>query len=55
LPHTEFAYNKAPSKVTGLSPFNVVCGIDPLNPLVFTPSTLDREPSAIASLRVEKI
>ena len=31
LPHTEFVYNKAPSKAIGLSPFKVVYGIDPLS------------------------
>jgi len=36
FPHAEFAYNKAPSKATSLSPFNVVYGIDPLSPLDLT-------------------
>jgi len=37
LPHAEFAYNKASSKATGLSPFKVVYGIDPLSPIDLTP------------------
>ena len=37
LPHAEFAYNRAPSKATGLSPFKVVYGVDPLSPNDLTP------------------
>jgi len=37
LPHAEFAYNKAPSKATGPSPFKVVYRIDPLSPNDLTP------------------
>jgi len=55
LPHAEFAYNKAPSKATGLSPFKVVYGIDPLGPLDLTPRPLDQKPSADAAARVEEI
>ena len=46
LPHAEFAYNKTPSKATGLSPFKVVYGIEPLNPLDLIPRPLDQRPSA---------
>ena len=37
LLHAEFTYNRAPSKATGLSPFKVVYGIDPLSPNDLTP------------------
>nr|GEY52951.1 hypothetical protein [Tanacetum cinerariifolium] len=33
LPQAEFAYNKAPNKTTGLSPFIVVYGLNPKTPL----------------------
>nr|GEW87634.1 RNA-directed DNA polymerase [Tanacetum cinerariifolium] len=33
LPWAEFAYNRAPSKTTGISPFMVVYGINPPTPL----------------------
>jgi len=40
-PHAEFSYNKVASKVTGLSPFKVVYGIDLLSLLDLTPRPLD--------------
>ena len=46
LPHAEFAYNKAPSKDTGLSPFKVVYGLDPLAPLDLVARPQDQKPSA---------
>jgi len=55
LPHAEFTYNKAPSKVASLSPFKVVYGIDPLSPINLTPWPLDQKPSADATVRVEEI
>ena len=55
LPHAEFAYNKTPSKATGLSPFKVVYGIEPLNPLDLIPRPLDQRPSADAMERVKEI
>ena len=55
LPHAEFAYNKTPSKATGLSPFKVVYGVDPLSPLDLIPRPLDQKPSADAAARVEEI
>ena len=55
LPHAEFAYNKSPSKATGLSPFKVVYGTDPLSPLDLIPRPLDQKPSADVAARVEEI
>jgi len=55
LLHVEFAYNKAPSKVIGLSPFKVVYGLDPLAQLDLVPRPLDKTPSADAEQRVTKI
>jgi len=55
LPHAEFAYNKTPSKATGLSPFKVVYGIDLLSPLDLISRPLDQRPSADAVARVEEI
>jgi len=52
LPHTEFAYNKAPSKATGLSPFKVVYGVNPLSPTNLTPWPLDQKPSVDEAARV---
>jgi len=52
---TEFAYNKTPSKATGLSPFKVVYGVDPLSPLDLIPRPLDQKPSVDAAARVEEI
>ncbi|GKD14656.1 transposon ty3-I gag-pol polyprotein [Tanacetum coccineum] len=33
LPRVEFAYNRAPNKTTGISPFKVVYGLNPSTPL----------------------
>jgi len=55
LPHTEFAYNKAPSRTTGVSPFKVVYGLDPLGPLDLIPKPMDQKPSADAKQRVVEI
>jgi len=55
LSHAKFAYNKALSKATRLSPFKVVCGIDPLGPLHLVPRHLDQKSSADAQTRVEEI
>lgn len=33
LPRVEFAYNRAPSKTTGISPFMAVYGLNPSTPL----------------------
>ena len=55
LPYTEFAYNKVPSKATGVSPFKVVYGLDPLGPLDLIPRPLDHKLSAYAEKRVVEI
>jgi len=55
LPHADFAYNKTPSKATGLSPFKVVHGSDPLSPLDLIRRPLDQRRSANAAARVEEI
>jgi len=54
LPHAKFAYNKAPSKATGLSPFKVVYEIDLLSPIDITPRPQDQKPSADAAAKVER-
>ena len=43
LSHAEFAYNRAPRRATGMSPFKVVYGIDPMTPLDLTPHPLDQK------------
>jgi len=55
LPHAEFAFNKAPSRTTGVSPFKIVYGLDPLGPLDLVPRPLDQRPSADAEQRVKEI
>ena len=37
LPHAEFAFNRVPSKATGLSPFQIVYGQNPKAPLDLIP------------------
>ena len=55
LPHAEFAYNMAPSKTTGLSPFKIVYGLEPLTPLDLSPRPMDTKPNVEAHKRVEDI
>jgi len=55
LLHAEFIYNRAPSKTTGLPPFKVVYGLDPLSALDLTPWVLEQKPSLDAAKRVEEI
>ena len=55
LPHVEFSHNRAPSKATGLSPFKVVYGIDPIGPLDLTPEPLNQKPSADVASGVEEM
>ena len=49
MPHAEFAFNKTPSKATGLSPFKVVYGLDPLSPLDLIPREMNEKPHMEAS------
>jgi len=37
LPHAEFAYNIAPTRATGCSPFEALHGINPLTPIDLIP------------------
>jgi len=55
LPHAEFAYNMAPSKTTGMSPFKIVYGLEPLTPLDLSPRAMDTKPHIDAHKRVEEI
>ena len=55
LPHVEFSYNLAPSKTTGLPPFKIVYGVEPLSPLDLIPRPLDEKSSVEANKRVEEI
>ena len=55
LPQAEFAFNKSPSKATGLSPFKVVYGVDPLSPFDLVPRGMNEKPHEEASKRVEEI
>ena len=55
LPHVEFAYNMAPSKSTGLPPFEIVYVVEPLSPLDLIPRPMDEKPSVKASKRLEEI
>jgi len=48
LPHTEFAYIKAPSK-----PFEVVYGVDPLSTIDLVLRNLEEKLNVEASKRVE--
>jgi len=55
LPHVEFAYNKAPSRTAGISPFKVVYGINPLGPLGLLPRPLNKRPSDDVEQRVKEM
>jgi len=55
LAHADFAYNHAPSKATGLSPFKVVYGRDPFSPLDLTPRPMDHKPNVDTAARLEQI
>nr|GEU79405.1 transposon Ty3-G Gag-Pol polyprotein [Tanacetum cinerariifolium] len=53
LPRAEFAYNRAPNKTTGVSPFKVVYGLNPATPLdlvvLDTTSKFSKEASDLAA------
>ena len=55
LSHAEFAYNRAPSKATGLSPFQVVYGFNPCTPIDLTPLPTPTKFSWEAEKRVKEI
>jgi len=55
LPHTEFAFNRAPSKTTRLSPFQVVYGCNPKTPLDLTPLPIPTKNSWDAEKRAKEI
>jgi len=55
LSHAKFAYNMAPSKITSLSPFKIVYGVEPLSPLDLIPRPLDEKLCMEASKRVDEI
>ena len=55
LPHAEFAFNKAPNRTTGVSPFKIVYGLNPPGPLDLIPRPMDQKPSANAEQRVAEI
>jgi len=55
LAHAQFAYNKAPSKTTGMSPFNVIYGVEPLSPLDLTLWPMEIKPNVEASKRFQDI
>ena len=55
LPHAEFAYNRVPSKTTGLSPFMCVYGINPITPIDLTPFPTPHSFSSDAKSRVDEI
>jgi len=55
LPHAEFAYNKAPSKTTRISPLKVVYGFDPLGSLDLVPRPLDQKSSVDAEDQIKEI
>lgn len=53
MPRAEFAYNRAPSKTTGISPFMVVYGVNPTTPLdldvLDTSTKFNKEASDVAT------
>ena len=55
LPHAEFAFNRAPSKTTRLSPFQVVYGSNPNTPLDLTPLPIPAKYSWEAEKRAKEI
>ena len=51
----EFAYNKAPSKTIGMSPFTVSYRVDSTSPLNLMPKATNEKLSLEASKRVKEI
>ncbi|GKA28307.1 transposon ty3-I gag-pol polyprotein [Tanacetum coccineum] len=58
LPRAEFAYNRAPNKTTGISPFMAVYGANPTTPLdlavLDTSTKFSKEDSDVATYRRDK-
>ena len=55
LPHTEFAFNRAPSKATNLFPFKVAYGYNPWSPLDLVPIPNPTKFSLDAEKRAKEI
>lgn len=55
LPHAEFAYNRVPSKTTGVCPFMCVYGLNPITPIDLTPFPSSNQFSSEAKDRVHEI
>ena len=55
LTHAEFAYNRVPHKTTGLSPFAIVYGCNPLTPINLAPFTSQTKFSYEANERAQEI
>jgi len=55
LVHSEFAYNRSPSKTTSLSPFKVVYGVESLSQLDLTTRPMDQKANMNASKRIQEI
>jgi len=51
----EFACNRAPHKTTGLSPFQIVYGVDPLTPRDLVPRVIKGKPSTATEQRLKEI
>lgn len=54
LPHAELAYNIAPHKVTGYSPFETVYGLNPLSPVDLAPISTPKRFSQDAADRAKE-
>jgi len=55
LSHAEFAFNRTPSKATGLSPFQVVYGVNSCTPFDLTPISTSTKFCWEANKRVKDI
>ena len=55
LPHVEVAFNKAPNRTVGVSPFKIVYSLDPLGPLDLIPKPMDQKLSVDAEQRIAEI
>jgi len=55
LPHMEFAYKWAPYQTTGLSPFKIVYGLDPLTPRDMIPRPMQGTLSTEAGKSIKEI